>query len=80
MKQSRDNRRRAEAVERLIHQMRWDAAKNEECSLRMIQRKDTLVDLLANIRHYCDRRGYEFHTLDRMAYKHYSEERQENPR
>jgi hypothetical protein len=78
MKQSKANRRRAESVEKLIHQMRRDAAQNSDCPLRCVPRKDTLIDLLANIRHYCDRRGYEFHALDRMAYRHYSEERGEN--
>lgn len=30
-----------------------------------------IVDLLANLRHLCDREGLDFAKLDRMAYAHY---------
>lgn len=33
-----------------------------------------IVDLLANLRHLCDREGLDFSNLDRMAYQHYIEE------
>ncbi len=36
---------------------------------------DCLCDLLADIRHFCDKMGCGFAELDRMAYRHYIEER-----
>ena len=30
-----------------------------------------LIDLLADIRHWCDRHGEDFARLDRLAYDHY---------
>ncbi len=36
---------------------------------------DSLVDLLADIRHYCDANNLDFYNLDRIAYEHYLEER-----
>jgi hypothetical protein len=30
-----------------------------------------LIDLLADMRHWCDRHGEDFASLDRLAYNHY---------
>jgi len=30
-----------------------------------------VIDLLANLRHYCDHYRFDFATLDRLAYQHY---------
>jgi hypothetical protein len=30
-----------------------------------------VIDLLANLRHYCDRHHFDFAKLDRLAYQHY---------
>jgi hypothetical protein len=39
----------------------------------------TLVDLLADLRHYCDRAGLDFAACDRAAYCHYCEEKGTKP-
>ena len=31
-----------------------------------------VVDLLADLRHFCDARGMDFADLDRIAYNHYT--------
>jgi hypothetical protein len=80
MKQSKANRNRAKEVEAVIDVFRREAATKADAPLRTIRRDETLVDLLSNIRHWCDSRGLEFHVLDRLAYRHYSEELGENPR
>lgn len=36
-----------------------------------------VIDLLANLRHYCDRYQFDFAKLDRLAYQHYIVEVQE---
>lgn len=34
--------------------------------------KDTaVIDLLSNLRHYCDHHRFDFAKLDRLAYRHY---------
>jgi hypothetical protein len=33
--------------------------------------RTTLIDLLTDARHWCDRRGQSFAELDRQAYGHY---------
>ena len=35
---------------------------------------EDVTDALADLRHLCDRRGYDFAELDRTAYSHYIEE------
>lgn len=35
---------------------------------------DDLIDLLTDIRHYCDWQGYDFAAADTMAHRHYLEE------
>jgi hypothetical protein len=36
-----------------------------------------VIDLLANLRHYCDHHQFDFAKLDRLAYQHYIAEVQE---
>ena len=36
-----------------------------------------VIDLLANLRHFCDSRDLDFGKLDRVAYDHYSTEKAE---
>lgn len=36
--------------------------------------RESLVDLLSDLRHWCDGRGFDFAAADRMAYQHYREE------
>ncbi len=33
--------------------------------------RETLIDLLADARHWCDRRREDYAKLDRQAYQHY---------
>lgn len=40
---------------------------------------DILMDLLSNVRHWCDRVGIDFATLDRRADVLYREERADEP-
>jgi hypothetical protein len=37
--------------------------------------RESLIDLLADARHWCDRHEYDFADLDRVAYQHYAAER-----
>lgn len=39
-----------------------------------VDTKGCLIDLLADARHWCDRNGYSFAELDRVAYQHYCAE------
>lgn len=32
---------------------------------------EAVIDLLANLRHYCDQCQFDFAKLDRLAYRHY---------
>jgi hypothetical protein len=32
---------------------------------------EAVIDLLANLRHYCDQCRFDFAKLDRLAYRHY---------
>jgi hypothetical protein len=34
-----------------------------------------VIDLLTDVRHLCDKHGYDFAALDRTAYQHYLEEK-----
>lgn len=34
-----------------------------------------VIDVLADLRHLCDRYGYDFAQLDRTAYRHYLDEK-----
>jgi len=36
---------------------------------------EDVIDILADIRHLCDARGWSFADQDRVAYQHYSQER-----
>lgn len=53
-----------------------------ECALRAIKSEyrdsdleTNIVDLLADIRHLCDKRGLPFGTLNRLASMHFTDER-----
>ncbi len=37
--------------------------------------REGLIDLLTDARHWCDRKGQDFAALDRIAYRHYLDER-----
>ena len=37
--------------------------------------RESLIDLLTDARHWCDRYGHGFADLDRIAYQHYAAER-----
>lgn len=39
------------------------------------EQKCALIDLLADLRHYCDTRKWDFGDLDRTAYDHYCAEK-----
>lgn len=57
-------------------------AKNQERATRAQMAVDLqeeggdagIIDLLANLRHLCDREGLDFDELDHMAYTHYASE------
>lgn len=36
---------------------------------------EDVTDILADLRHLCDKRGYDFGALDRSAYQHYAAEK-----
>lgn len=36
----------------------------------------SVIDLLADIRHFCNAKRLEFHTLERIAHSHYAAEHQ----
>ena len=42
---------------------------------RFVAQPHDLTDLLADLRHYCDIRGWDFGNQDRIAYDHYCAER-----
>ena len=54
------NHRRAMRVE---HVLTW--------CLDWGSRREGLIDLLTDARHWCDRHGESFAVLDRLAYQHY---------
>lgn len=60
------NEKRVKAVEKALAAMPSYDKRDRDCNL---------IDLLANIRHYCDDNGLEFGHLDRIAYEHYLEEK-----
>ena len=37
--------------------------------------QEGLTDLLTNLRHWCDQQGLDFAEHDRLAYRHYLEEK-----
>ena len=37
--------------------------------------QENVVDMLADLRHLCDVKGWDFADLDRQAYQHYIEEK-----
>lgn len=39
--------------------------------------EENVVDMLTDLRHLCDAKGWEFGELDRIAYRHYIPENQE---
>jgi hypothetical protein len=39
--------------------------------------EENVVDMLTDLRHLCDAKGWEFGELDRIAYQHYLPENQE---
>lgn len=57
------NQRRAMRVE---HVLTWCLDWNS--------RREGLIDLLTDARHWCDRHGESFAVLDRLAYQHYIHE------
>lgn len=38
------------------------------------EREDAIVDVLADLRHLCDQKGWDFADLDRIAHDHYTAE------
>ena len=44
---------------------------------RIVEAEAFVIDLLADLRHFCDGRGLDFGRLDPVAYQHYSEETRE---
>lgn len=49
----------------------WLAVRAQDPS----ERGDSVVELLANVRHLCDKEGWDFDDLDRMAQTLYREQR-----
>jgi hypothetical protein len=75
---ARDNKKRADIVGLALqhinkqHQARADAPTQP---IRTYEDYRTaLVDLLANVRHFCDAKGIAFHEADDSAHRHYSAE------
>lgn len=59
----------------------WSAERAERAALVMLTygnfgdtTEDEVVDLLADIRHYCLDRGLAFERLDRIAQEHFASE------
>jgi len=55
-----NNARRAARIDRVLTRRKDSGSKREG-----------LIDLLADARHWCDRQGEDFAQLDRMAHQHY---------
>lgn len=64
-----DTQTRAEAVEEAIHTHQGYKRGDASCP------EEDVIDLLADLRHYCDREGLCLGDLDRMAHQHYLAER-----
>ena len=48
-----------------------------DASGRIVDVEALVIDLLANLRHFCDSRGLDFGQLDRTAHDHYLTEKAE---
>lgn len=62
---ARENRDRAAYVRGLLEQSTRYSAKTEG-------HETALVDLLSDIRHFCDSRGLNLADIDRVAHNHYT--------
>lgn len=57
---------RAKELEKILRRMFDPQAKEEN-----------VIDILSDLRHLCDMRGWDFGELDRIAYQHYVPEKRE---
>ena len=48
-----------------------------DASGHIVDTEALVIDVLANLRHFCDSRGLDFGKLDRVAYGHYLTEKAE---
>jgi hypothetical protein len=65
----KENERRVRAIARSIRTMyHWPAPQSRDGS------STGIIDLLADIRHYCDAYELDFGKLDKTAYRHYTAE------
>jgi hypothetical protein len=54
-----------------------NADRAQRCDAALVAYNDeydinaNVIDLLTDIRHWCDANGHAFHELDRIAYEHY---------
>ena len=72
MNQSRDNRIRAKSGE-------WQIALKRLGDDEGQADDEVLIDILADLRHWCDWKGISYAKADKAAQKHWRKERRSNP-
>lgn len=73
----RENAARAREVLEVLKEQRHRSQIKSGGPVTNIRKADYgthISDLLADIRHFCDKHALEFHELDRDGYRHYSAE------
>jgi hypothetical protein len=75
---TRDNKRRANTVKSALQNIARSQYPQADARLQPLRTEEefrtALVDLLADIRHYCDSSRIAFHDLDQSAHRHYTAE------
>jgi hypothetical protein len=75
---ARDNKKRADIVGLALQHIARQHQARADAPIRPIRTHEdyetALVDLLANIRHFCDSKQIAFHEADAAAHRHYTSE------
>jgi ribosomal silencing factor RsfS len=71
-----ENQKRADAAFDAVERHNWRRESGTHINKRNEEEYEcAIVDLLTNLRHLCDRDGFDYYRLDKIACHHHFEER-----
>src|SRR5438067_3570646 len=75
---ARNNKKCADSIRFVLQQIVKQSQARADRPIQPIRKREdyqtAIVDLLANVRHFCDAKGIEFHEADDSAHRHYTAE------
>ena len=75
---ARNNKKCADSIGFILQQIVKHSQTRADARIQPIRKREDyqtgIVDLLANVRHFCDAKGIKFHEADDDAHRHYTAE------